>query len=98
MTVRCDGDEALIKAMDWNPYYVNAESPRADIILAIRHKVQETNKITDVCFRILIGCQQFTNRHRLAHTMVCNRVALLLQLRFWSSGIRNNRLVVTKQI
>ena len=38
----CDGEEALNKAMDWHSR-VNAESPHADIILAIRSKVQATN-------------------------------------------------------
>ena len=38
----CDGEETLNKAMNWNSN-VNAEPPHADMVLAIRDKVQETN-------------------------------------------------------
>jgi len=40
--VGCDGEEALNKVMNWHSH-VNAESPHADMILAIRNKVQATN-------------------------------------------------------
>ena len=38
----CDGEEVLNKAMNRHSH-VNAESPHADVILAIRNKVQTTN-------------------------------------------------------